>query len=223
MVLRLGDADGTGTQFGLARVPGALESFFISDDERSAPAETFIPTAGLNQLFPFYLIGNMAETNLLSFGFASGLFGEALELDREGPQPFAARGNGRYTFEVRPHSSLEEIVQHRSGQVETDAMFVARRAGRQTLFVLEAKVGRGTRSLAKHKLLYPVLAIANRVPSDMALVPVYVRIWNESDGLTFRVAECEPPLAGCELPALDELRVRTCRVLRVPTLLSGFR
>ena len=222
MVLRLGDAEGTGTQFGLARVPGDLGSFFINDMEDDAEAETFLPTTGLDQLFPFLLIGNMAEANLVNLGFASGLFGEALKLDQDCSQPFPARGNGRYTFPVRPHSSLDAIIEHRAGQVETDAMFVARRHGRQTLFVIEAKVGLGTRSIAKHKLVYPVLAVAERVPSDMPIVPVYVRILGSADGLSFCVSECEP-LPRLTVPAIDELTVISRRTLRVPNILSGFQ
>jgi hypothetical protein len=75
--------------------------------------------------------------------------------------------------------------------VEIDALFVARRDGSDCVFVVEAKMDR-TRSLAKHKLLYPMLGIAEQVPAEFSVVPVYVRISRTDGGLVYAVAECAP-------------------------------
>jgi len=227
MVLRLGESDGVGTQFGLVRTDGLLRSFFLHDTDlfQTPEVETFLPRTGVDQLFPFHLVGNTAETNLVSYGFASGLLGTALKLDDPERPVNTAGGNGRQSFLLRPHSSLPNLIEHRNGQVETDALFVATRGGRQHLFILEAKVGRASRTLAKHKLMYPVLGVRGRVPTDMPIVPVYVRIWSEPHGQTFAVAECSHFHLNAAVPAIDELSVKQVRVMRIPSLLgsSGMR
>lgn len=53
--------------------------------------------------------------------------------------------------------------QHYKGQVEIDALFVGRRNRQETLFVIEAKTSNNFQSLAKHKLVYPVLALSSNV------------------------------------------------------------
>ena len=60
------------------------------------------------------------------------------------------------------------MYRHNRGQVEIDSLFIGRRRGEDVLFLLEAK--QSDRSLAKHKLVYPALAVADKVPADIAIV-----------------------------------------------------
>jgi hypothetical protein len=216
MVFRLGEADGTGTQFSIVRVDGRLRDFFVFDDETfgAAPAETYLPEASARTLFPFSLVDRSSETNAVNLAFASGIIAEALELDQ--PPTIPATGRGRYSFSFRPHSSLDAVLQHRAGQVEVDAMFVGRRHGRQCLFVLEAKMGGSPGSLALHKLAYPCLAFRALAPGDLPVVPVYLRVARSADGATYNLAVFEAIPKG-EL-TLDTMRVELVRRLRVPEL-----
>lgn len=85
-----------------------------------------------------------------------------------------ATGRSTFTFDLRPHSSYPELVTHRDGQVEIDTLFAERRNGRTALFVIEAKTGTTYSSLAKHKLAYPILAVRDRIPPDVEVVPTYM-------------------------------------------------
>jgi hypothetical protein len=126
---------------------------------------------------------------MVNLGLASGLLSEALRLDDKGGIVAPATGRSTFTFNVRPHSTLSDVVfRHESGQVEIDAIFVGRRDGQETLFVLEAKTGKES-SLAKHKLVYPLRALGPSVPANLPIVPVYVRIRQSSDGFHYHVLE----------------------------------
>lgn len=216
MVLRLGDALGTGTQFALVRVQGRLDDFFLFDDIifEGIAAETYLPTTSLRQLYPFALLKTLAETNLVNLAFASGALNEALGLDDD-QLVMPATGRNRYSFTFRPHSTLSGVVEHRRGQVEIDALFVARRLGRQCLYVVEAKVGPANGSLAKHKLLYGRLPCRKETPSHMPVIPVYLKLSPSDNGLIFNVAECEPVEHG--VTCLDALAVRNVRRLIIPS------
>jgi hypothetical protein len=215
MVFRLGEAEGTGTQFSLVRVAGRLRDFFVFDDDVFTPetVRTYLPEASSRALFPFALLDTAVEANLVNFAFATGLIGQALDLDQ--PPPIPACGRGRYSFDFRPHSSLPGVLHHRSGQVEVDALFTARRGGRQELFVIEAKVGNAPGSLSLHKLAYPCMAFRGAVPTDMPIVPVYLKIGVDGDGITYNVARFEPIARGDFV--IDSMRVEEAVRLRIPS------
>jgi hypothetical protein len=214
MVFRLGEADGTGTQFSIVQVAGCLRDFFVFDDELfgAADVETYLPEASARTLFPFSLVDPSAETNVVNLAFASGVLAEALELDQ--PPTIPATGRGRYSFSFRPHSSLDAVLHHRLGQVEVDAMFVGRRHGRQCLFVLEAKVSGSAGSLALHKLAYPCLAFRAVVPEDLPVVPVYLRASRSEEGMTFNLAVFDAIPQG-EL-VMNTMRTNAVRRLKIP-------
>jgi len=214
MVLRVGAADGTGTAFLLADSPDGVEEFFLRDEEiyTEIPVKKFTSSPGRERLLGFQLLPSLSETSLVNLGLASGVLSAALELDTSGALPPPATGNSTFTFQVRPHSEIEATVSHRRGQVEIDTLFAERRDGELALFVIEAKTGsRG--SLAKHKLMYPVLALADAVPSDISIIPVYLRCRRTGDTITFDVAECEIPDPRTTLPAVTDLTVRCAQVL----------
>lgn len=214
MVLRAGSApDGTGTAFVLVDGPGGLADFFLRDEAIFAdrPVERFSSTDD-DRLVSFRLLSTLSETSLVNLGLAAGVLAEALELDTSGALAPPATGRSTYTFPVRPHSSLRETIIHRNGQVEIDTLFAERRDGRRTLFVVEAKTGPRA-SLAKHKLVYPILALADEVPPEIPLVPVYLRCRQAGGTITFDVAECRLPDPRESLPGIDELAVARSRVL----------
>lgn len=218
MVLRLGSApDSTGTQFMLVRADESLDEFFLLDDELFGDAESmrFEPTVDREATIAFQLLPRLSETSLVNLGLASGVLSEALELDTDGALMPPATGRSTFTFDVRPQSSIEETVQHRHGQVEIDTLFAERRNGQRVLFVIEAKTGTVTSSLAKHKLVFPLLAIADGVPYEFEIVPVYIRATQMGSEMTYRIAECEIPDPREGTVAVDELRGQEGTVMRL--------
>ena len=88
---------------------------------------------------------------------------------------------------------------------------LARRQG-QECFVIEAKIGVGDRSLAKQKLLYPVLGLRDLAPDWLVVVPVYLRVIEDGSGnYIFNVAECTNLHSGSSV-SLDTLTtLNVCR------------
>lgn len=218
MVFRLGSApDGTGTQFLLARADSSIDEFFLLDRDAfgDADPESFVPSVDQEATIAFQLLPQLSETSLVNLGLASGVLSEALDLDKDGALMPPATGRSTFTFDVQPHSSISETFQHRRGQVEIDTLFAERRDGERVLFVIEAKTGTSTSSLAKHKLVYPVLAIADDVPEEFEIVPVYIRASQEGREMVYRTAECEIPDPREETVAVDEIQLQKGRVLRL--------
>ena len=104
-----------------------------------------------------------------------------------------------------------------NGQVEIDALFFAPRNGKECLFLVEAKTGNGRRSLAKHKLVYPVLALRREIPRAIPIVPVYLHVERSDSEYRFHVAECELVVPAETLPVLCDLRVVSNRTLVLPS------
>jgi hypothetical protein len=214
MVFRLGSPEGEKhTHFGLTRCVSGWADYFLLDQEVFAAAkpELFIPPVSMRQLFAFTLLPKFTETSLVNLAIASGLLSHALGLDDATLPSAPATGQGTYSFTFSPHAELGLTWLHSKGQVEIDAAIIAKRRGEETLFVVEAKAGDDLDSLAKHKLLYPVLALRGGVPEYMPLVPVYIRVLRREDGLHYYLAECElptPPGGVVSLSALRPIAVR---------------
>lgn len=209
MVFRLGSPKGErNTHFGLSKCGGGWEDFFLMDKLLFAksPQEVFIPTVSFRHLFPFYLLPSFTESSLVSLALASGLMAHALELDELSLPLAAATGQSTHTFHFRPRAETAKPWLHSKGQVEIDSLFAARRQGKETVFIVESKAAGELNSLAKHKLVYPLLAIRESVPHHMTIVPVYLRAVQRTDGCHFYVAECkleEPADGGA--PVLSHL------------------
>jgi len=120
----------------------------------------------------------------------SGLLGTALNLDDPDRPIVPATGQSNFSFSLQPHASIDVKWKHDHGQVEIDALFTARRQGRETLFLVEAKTSGAFGTLAKHKLVYPLLALHNHVPNYLKIVPVYLRVIKIANSLHFLVSEC---------------------------------
>jgi hypothetical protein len=215
MVFRLGSPDGERhTHFALACCVAGWEDYFLLDRAlfSTSPAELFIPPVSMRQLFAFTLLPKFTETSLVNLAIASGLLSHALQLDEAVLSSAPATGQGTYSFAFSPHEALNAEWKHMKGQVEIDAVLTAKRQGTETLFVIEAKASEEFDSLAKHKLLYPVLALQTTVPRYMPVVPVYLRAISRADGLHFYVAECAislgngaPSVAGLKLKGTSHL------------------
>ena len=218
MVLRLGASKGKGTQFGLVKVIDRLKDFFLLDAELFGEmvGHTFLPTSSYYKLYPFHLIPSSSETSLVNFAFASGLIHHALGLDREYEVSTPATGSSAYTFKIRPHSELDREIIHNNGQVQVDAIFIGQKEGEQIIFVVEAKVSNKYESIAKHKLVYPMLGIAANVPLDMSISPIYMKVLHDKDGLHFFLVECTYPDPRDRLAGIDELSVVNCHHLIIP-------
>jgi hypothetical protein len=217
MVLRMGQQAKGVTDFALVRPENGISSYFIDDSDLGVTAETtFLSRAAQRDLYVFELLHPYVESSMINLAFASGLLSQALELDSVGGLPPPARGASTYTFDVRPHSTIDVLWQHRAGQVEIDALFIGERNKRDVLFIIEAKTASGPRSLAKHKLVYPALALAPLVPADVDIVPVYLKMATSVKGVLASVVECSMPDPRLGTPAIDELKpVRVAR-LRLP-------
>lgn len=192
-VLRLGAPQGNKhTHFALAKVQNDWSDFFLIDEEifSGKPVETFVPSESAQNLLAFQLLPNLTETSLVNLALASGLLPKALGITTE-TQTIPSTGQSTFSFDFKPLHNSSTVLGHQNGQVEIDALFVGQRDGKECLFVVEAKSGKKLDSLAKQKLLYPVLAIKQSVPNDMLVIPVYLRTIRKGSAIEFNIAECE--------------------------------
>lgn len=155
--------------FALSKVVNDWSDYFLIDEEvfDSVDTQVYLPNTSVRSLFAFQLLPTLTETSLVNLALASGLLPKALGIEPSQEQIVPATGQSVFTFEFQPLSQSEVKLPHYQGQVEIDALFVGQRDGKECLFVIEAKSSRGFDSLAKHKLLYPVLALQDSVPSYM--------------------------------------------------------
>lgn len=217
MALRMGSASsGSGTQFLLVEATDYVEEFFLIDDtvfddevrDYKSPVEK-------ERLLSFHLLPTLSETSLVNLALASGVLSDALELDETGSLMPPATGRSTFTFDVRPHSAVDNTFEHRTGQVEIDTLFAEKRNGETVLFVIEAKTGRQHSTLAKHKLVYPTLALADSVPPEIDIIPLYMRCIQEDDRLYFKILECDFPDSRVTTPGLDKLEAGESQTIRL--------
>lgn len=61
---------------------------------------------------------------------------------------------------------------------------------------------------AKHKLLYPLLAVYDDVrPAVSKVIPVFLRAGTEEQRVTYDIYECEPLVTDDRPPCLDQIEV----------------
>ncbi|MEK4099757.1 DUF6997 domain-containing protein [Bacillus sp. FSL E2-0195] len=223
MVLRLGKSTGAGTQFAVVKVKDRLSEYFLFDEKIfTNEGVEYFPEVEDNQLLAYQLLPTLTEASIVNLGFTSGLVSKALGLDEFKPIFSPATCNSTFTFSFKPHSSMDRNLIHKNGQVEIDAMFVEKRNKVNTLFVIEAKVGNKHKSLAKHKLLYPVLAVAPQIPDSIPIVPVYLKAHYEEDGIHFHIVECEIPDPRKNLIGYNELQVKHDKHYILPSKLLEY-
>nr|WP_306174052.1 hypothetical protein [Pseudoalteromonas shioyasakiensis] len=202
MVLRLGSRPASNqTYFSLVKT-NDVKTFFFDDVSlfSQLQPELFLPNVSIRSLFAFQLLPKVTETSVVNLAIASGLMAEALNLEDDKTIVVPATGQSTFTFNFKPLANENVVLEHINGQVEIDAVFVAKRNGKEHLFVIEAKHGNKFDSLAKHKLLYPSLSLLQKLPSSMPIVPVYLRSIKTPNGIDFYIAECP-----CIVNQQDEL------------------
>lgn len=210
--LRLGSPPGSrGTQFTIVKSSNIEDFFLIDSDIFIHQEETYIPESSLRNLFIFELLYTFSENTLVNLALHSGLMQKALNLDRNTEISSAITGyQSTFEFIVNPHSSINKFCTHYPGQVEIDAAFLGRREGKEYLFVVEAKSSPKTKTLAKHKLLYPVLALlsSNRIPKDIKIIPVYLKTRKVDRGWNFNIVQCGLPDPREGKSSLDKLKAK---------------
>jgi len=192
MVFRLGNDSRTNhTAFALAHNRVGWSDFFLEDHRlfSSLRVRDFAITHSQQDLSAFRFLPKLTEPSLVNLALASGLLGEALELDDPTVPIVPATGQSTYTFDVRPFEEGPDWT-HRQGQVEIDSLFFAKRNGERLVFLVEAKRSNAFDSLAKHKLVYPYLALRTGLPTSTPIIPVYLRAVRNGDSWNFFVCEC---------------------------------
>jgi hypothetical protein len=99
-------------------------------------------------LYTFMLLPGFTETSVVNLALASGLLPYALDVDATYTPSVPATGQSVFSFPVKPNSKLGAEWFHQRGQVEIDALFVARRRSKETLFLVEVKCSNNFESLA---------------------------------------------------------------------------
>lgn len=216
MIFRLGSPKGEiYTHFALAKTKNGWSDYFLIDEnifEKKHISYDVGVTENIKLLFN--LLPSLSETALVNFSLASGVLYEALKIHKnEFKNIIPAISTGAYTFNFKPLSASNRVLTHHQGQVEIDSFFLAKRNNKNTLFIVEAKLTnlnkKGSRyvSLAKHKLLYPILAMKNKISEDIKVVPVYLRfILNKNNSFNINIVECDLPRREGSFGALDELK-----------------
>lgn len=210
MVFRLGaDPVHKETAFALVKSE-SVNDFFLIDEELFGNLEpkTFIPTISMRNLFTYKIFPNSSESTLVNLGLASGVIGEALGLDKKEHLLAPTTGMSSFTFDLKLHSSIKKIFNHIKGSVEIDCLLLGKRNGKDILFVFEAKKGGSHKSIAKHKLAYPILSIAKNVPEHIDIVPVYLKVNKREKGIFYNVCECQAFDPRKNTTAINEISKR---------------
>lgn len=220
MVFRLGYApNGAGTAFALVQLEDRLEDFFVQEhqypvservrldfSQNGQDVDLLTPQAR-DMLDAYRLLPNFSESSYVNLALSTGLLGRSLNLDADtiGTAPTTIASS--FSFEFRPHSRLSHELYHNNGQVEVDAIIITRKHGKRTMLVIEAKTGKA-RTLAKHKLFYPYLAVKNLASEDIdEIIPIYMRANAEDDKLAYDIYEGAVNSAEGQQPAIDELTI----------------
>lgn len=227
MVFRLGSRPNVkGTFFGLAKLERIEDwsEYFLLDDLifKDVKSEVFVPDVSVRQLFAFNLLSSLTENSLINLAISSGLMASALSTETSESLAAPASAQGHFSFDFKPNPNAPNIWKHNQGQVEIDALFVGRRQGKEVLFVIEAKTSRKFDSLAKYKLVYPILALSEKVREyNIDIIPVYLRAIKQDDRreINFYIAECEP-INISKTVSISELKIVPNKVKNL--ILFGF-
>jgi len=212
MVFRLGTRpNNRTTYFALAKAKEdkGWSEYFLIDEKifQDVAPEIFLPNVSIRQLFAFNLLSKLTENSLINLAISSGLIASALGIESSESLAAPASGKGNFTFDFQA-SPGALVWQHHSGQVEIDALFIGKKNNRETLFVIEAKTSIRFKSLAKHKLVYPILGLRSKVPTYIPMIPVYIRAIksNNQGEIHFYIAICDS-LDDPEIVSISDLKV----------------
>jgi len=211
MIFRLGAAgSGSKTHFSVVSCM-SLEDQFISNQTVLAASsdQLFFPIVPARELFSFGLIPNATENGLINLALCAGIIDEALGIEQRATLP--ARGNSLYSFRVCPSSEQQNLaLEHVTGQVEIDAVFLGKQSGVDTIFVVEAKRLQGRRGISKAKLGYSTLAVQSLLKFPLKVQTVYLLFDRPApDTIRFIVAPCEWNTKFISDMAVDISKVRS--------------
>lgn len=215
MVFRLGRPPGQkNTFFAIARVKESWKDYFLFDND-SATYEEFEPERHVKEaLTVFRLLPRLTEKSLVSFTFASGLIQNLLGLDSDSKHMPFANCQSTFTFNFSPHKVINTGWTHSRGQVEIDGLFFANKGGRKNLFLVESKHQVDQKTLAKHKLVYPILSMQSSLEKhDIPITPMYLKTKIVKSDLFLTITVCDFPLRSCYISEL-EIRSETNVVIR---------
>lgn len=198
-------------QFAL-RKSESLEDYFLIDEEVFTDLGGQEIITEESKLLPFRVLKYLTETSYVNLAISSGLITLALGVQEISPP---ATSQSTFTFRVKLHSQDDEIYIHNNGQVEIDSLFLANDNGIQKLYIVEAKSDDIHKSLSKHKLVYPVLSVANNVPQEIDIVPVYIKVNRSKDFIHFNILECSFPDPRNQTTAINELQPRKHSYIRI--------
>lgn len=206
MVFRLGSHSARNcTSFALARCREGWGDFFLQDNQvfESVSITAFSSTAADLDLAAFKHLPRLTECSVVNLALASGVLGEALRLDDPRRAIVPATAQSTFTFDVKAYEDTSSW-NHRRGQVEIDSIFFAKRHGVELLFAVEAKQSDKLESLAKHKLVYPTIALRSVMPRlTTQIVPVYLRAIRNRNSWDLFICECSLPFN--DSPAISSL------------------
>jgi hypothetical protein len=192
MIFRLGSPNGSrGTSFALSRTINGFNDYFLDETQLldSSDSEHIVLDQS-KDLNAFKLLPRLTETSLVNLAFASGILSRALELDDLTNQIIPATCQSTFSFKVKPHENFDVEWEHQNGQVEIDALFYGKRKGKNELYLIESKFGSRHSTLAKHKLVYPYLAIKEYLKEEINIVPIYLKTSIMQNSIQILFTEC---------------------------------
>ncbi len=193
MVFRLGiPYKQKNTFFGLARVKYSWSDYFIFDESDSTTIEFHLNARKRDRLTAFRVLPRITEKSIVNFIIASGVLQETLSLDDVEENLVPANCQSTFSFNFKPHSEIKVSWEHSRGQVEIDSLFFAKQAGTKRLFLIESKHNTTYRTLAKHKLVYPVLALRDQLKKvGIPITPIYLKTATYQNDLIVNLTICD--------------------------------
>jgi hypothetical protein len=208
MVFRLGVPHGQrNTHFGLARIKHSWEDYFLFD-EANTPGQDFHLSAKKKEaLQVFQLIPKITEKSVVNFIVASGVLHYFLKLDDSTEQLTPATCQSTFSFRFKPHQEIQATWEHRRGQIEIDSLFFAKKSGITQMFLIEAKHNISQATIAKHKLVYPALALRQELSrSNIPVTPIYLKTAIRGRDLLIDITLCDFPRSSNAVSDLTATR-----------------
>ena len=204
-IFRLGSPKGERyTYFSISRYKTNWNDYFLMDDQIFSKDEKLYDLSkNKNVHYLFSILPSLSEKALVQLSLATGILFEALKI-KNTKNIIPATGAGSYTFKFKPLKDSIELT-HYQGQVEIDSFFIAKRNKKKCLFIIEAKSNK-SKSLAKHKLLYPILSMQSNIDPEIEVIPVYLKFVLKNRRVFINVVECRLPRIDTKFGSIEELK-----------------
>jgi hypothetical protein len=207
------------THFGLARTKGSWNDYFLIDNINFDRSEFHLNQKQREQLSAFQVLPTLTEKSLVNFVLASGLIQDVLELDNPEEMLIPANCQSTFSFQFQPHNQIDAVWDHTNGQVEIDSLFFARKGGERRLFLIESKHNIAQKTLAKHKLVYPILSMRSELSNlGIPIMPIYMKTQTVGSDLLVDITMCDFPHTS---KSVSELRPNTYKHVYVKDFLES--